>query len=199
MATIIPTIHAGHPTGLVFDLPHEWDDGGPARRAPVEGAVALTGWLRGGLHTERDKPASAGHRGTEGAGQWVRRWQVSTSRLDGQPRPALKCLGAAPADWRLSPDREALFAAAMLHDAGLTPVASHTAAKPLLPHPGCPACAACLEGATDLRTLEVVVQAIARHLDLHVDVGDGVEAPDAGRCDGRRARPPCRSCSPRRA
>lgn len=75
----------------------------------------------------------------------------------------------------LSPDREALFAAAMLHDAGLTPVAE-TPPEHCFAIRGARYARRTLEGAADAHTLDVVAEAIARHLDFQVELCDGVEA-----------------------
>lgn len=75
----------------------------------------------------------------------------------------------------LSFDREALFAAAMLHDVGLTALAA-------MPPEHCFAIRGAryamqtLDGVTDSQTVQLVAQAIARHIDLQVDERDGVEA-----------------------
>lgn len=179
MATIIPTIHAGHPTGLL-DLP---------QRMRMTAALLAARWwrrrratgqgVRGGLHTELDKPALwraiEAPKGRLAQRAWALAqehqppWMVNHGLRSYAWGQALGVIGG------LSPDREALFAAAMLHDAGLTPVAA-TPPQSCFAIRGARHARHALEGATDLRTLEVVVQAIARHLDLHVDVGDGVEA-----------------------
>lgn len=75
----------------------------------------------------------------------------------------------------LSPDREVLFSAAMLHDAGLAPVAA-SPSQHCFAIRGAHYAKRNLDGLTDARTLEVVADAIARHLDFKVDVRDGVEA-----------------------
>lgn len=75
----------------------------------------------------------------------------------------------------LTPDREALFAAAMLHDAGLTPAAA-TPASHCFAVRGARYAKTALEGSTDAKTADVIADAIAHHLDLQVDLRDGVEA-----------------------
>jgi hypothetical protein len=75
----------------------------------------------------------------------------------------------------LSPDRGALFAAAMLHDAGLTPVAA-TPPEHCFAIRSARYARRALEGETDGPTLDVVEEAIARHLDFQVELEDGVEA-----------------------
>ncbi len=75
----------------------------------------------------------------------------------------------------MSPDREMLFAAAMLHDAGLTPVAA-TPPGHCFAIRGAHYAKRTLEGVTDANTLDIVAEAIARHLDFQVELRDGVEA-----------------------
>jgi hypothetical protein len=75
----------------------------------------------------------------------------------------------------LAPDREALFAAAMLHDAGLTPAAA-TPANHCFAVRGARYAAQALDGVAAPATLDLVAEAIARHLDLQVDLREGAEA-----------------------
>ena len=75
----------------------------------------------------------------------------------------------------LCPNRELLFAAAMLHDAGLTPVAAASPGQCFAIR-GANYARSGLDGTADPSTLNVVAEAIARHLDLQVSVRDGVEA-----------------------
>lgn len=75
----------------------------------------------------------------------------------------------------INPDREALFAASMLHDAGLTPVAAEPPGHCFALR-GARYARRTLDGVTDANTVNVVADAIARHLDLQVEVRDGVEA-----------------------
>lgn len=75
----------------------------------------------------------------------------------------------------LCPKREELFAAAMLHDAGLTPIAA-TSPRQCFAIRGADYARRGLDGMADPDTLNVVVEAIARHLDFEVGVRDGVEA-----------------------
>lgn len=75
----------------------------------------------------------------------------------------------------LRPDTPCLFAAAMLHDAGLTAQAAHPGDHCFALR-GARYARAALVGSADARRVENVAQAIARHLDFQVPVRDGVEA-----------------------
>lgn len=75
----------------------------------------------------------------------------------------------------LRPDREVLYAAAMLHDAGLTPAAA-TPAEHCFAVRGARYARQALAAEASADRVEHVAEAIARHLDLQVHLHEGVEA-----------------------
>jgi hypothetical protein len=75
----------------------------------------------------------------------------------------------------LAPQHELIFAAAMLHDAGLTPAAA-SPAEHCFAVRGSRYARQALDGTTAPASVHTIAEAIARHLDLQVDVRDGIEA-----------------------
>lgn len=173
----IPTIHAHHPDGAL-DL---------AQRLRLTAILLAARWAgrqrksrrMSGLQTEFDNPrlwkAVEVPRGLLSDHAWALAvehqpaWVINHGLRTHAWAQAFGVIGG------LSADREALFAAAMLHDAGLTPVAA-TPPGHCFAIRGARYARQTLGRVTDPKTLDVVAQAIARHLDFQVNVFDGVEA-----------------------
>lgn len=176
--SFIPKIHAGHANGAL-DL---------AQRLRLTAMLLAARWATRRRSTRRPEPAWQAELANPALWRAIavpkgrlaeRAWSLACAH---QP-PWIVNHGLRTHAWAqafgviggLSPDGEALFSAAMLHDAGLTAVAA-------LPADHCFAVRGAgyarrsLDGVADARTVEAVAEAIARHLDFQVDVGDGVEA-----------------------
>lgn len=177
LTTLIPSIHADHPDGAL----------NLSQRSRLTAALLAARWMRprrtrrrpSGLAKELGNPAvwtaiespqgQLANRAWALAYEHQPAWLVNHALRTHVWGQALGVIDG------LSPDKEVLFAAAMLHDVGLTPAAAHPphhcfsirSARYAKDH---------LSDATDAAKLNVVAEAIARHLDLQVSLNDGVEA-----------------------
>ncbi|MCR5883825.1 hypothetical protein LRS03_13550 [Rhizobacter sp. J219] len=177
-SSLIPTFHADHRSGSL-DLTERW-------RLSV--ALLLAGVAR--KARSRSRPQTRVRSDLLNPALWNaieapqgrlanRAWELAR----GQQPAWLLNHGLRTHAWAqafgviagLAPDREALFAAAMLHDAGLTPAAP-TPANHCFAVRGARYAASSLKEVAAPATLNLVAEAIARHLDLQVDPGDGAEA-----------------------
>jgi hypothetical protein len=176
--SLIPKIHADHHSGSL-DLTQRWRLSVALLLARMARRARSRKRTHQRVHAELLDPAlwnaiEAPHGKLAG-----RAWELAS---DHQPAWLLNH-GLRTHAWAqafavvagLAPDREGLFAAAMLHDAGLTAAAA-TPASHCFAVRGARYAAQALDGATEPATLDLVAEAIARHLDLQVDLGDGAEA-----------------------